>query len=38
MLAALIAQMQQRADQVEKDILRSEEMLAVVRTLTHVYQ
>lgn len=31
-LALLIAQMQKNADQVEKDILRSEEMLAVVRT------
>lgn len=38
MLASLIAQMQENADQVEKDILRSEEMLAVVRTLTPVYQ
>lgn len=34
MLASLIAQMQENADQVEKDILSSEEMLAVVRTLT----
>lgn len=32
-LALLIAQMQKNADQVEKDILRSEELLAVVRTL-----
>lgn len=31
-LALLIAQMQSNADQVEKDILRSEELLAVVRT------
>lgn len=30
-LAFLIAQMQKNADQVEKDILRSEELLAVVR-------
>lgn len=30
-LALLIAQMQKNADQVEKDILRSEELLAVVR-------
>ncbi|TWW53692.1 hypothetical protein D4764_0016570 [Takifugu flavidus] len=29
MLALLIAQMQENADQVEKDILRSEELLAV---------
>lgn len=30
-LAFLIAQMQKNADQVEKDILRSEELLSVVR-------
>uniref|UniRef100_A0A8C9XJK5 Envoplakin a n=1 Tax=Sander lucioperca TaxID=283035 RepID=A0A8C9XJK5_SANLU len=33
-LALLIAQMQKNADTVEKDILRSEELLAVVRTNT----
>lgn len=33
MLASLIAQMQESADQVQKDVLRSEELLAVVRTL-----
>ena len=32
-LTLLIAQMQENADQVEKDILRSEELLAVVRRL-----
>lgn len=31
-LALLIAQMQKDADQVEKDVLRAEELLAVVRT------
>lgn len=30
-LALLIAQMQKNADQVEKDVLRAEELLAVVR-------
>lgn len=34
-LALLVAQMQKNADQVEKDILRSEELLAVVRTHKH---
>ena len=33
-LALLVAQMQKNADTVEKDILRSEELLAVVRTQT----
>lgn len=37
-LASLIAQMQENADQVEKDILRSEELLALVRTLRLVHQ
>lgn len=31
-LALLIAQMQKDADLVEKDVLRAEELLAVVRT------